>query len=230
MIKALLFDFNGVIIDDEGLQMQAYQDVLRERGVEFTEDDYYASLGMDDRGFVESMYERANQTLDVDTRDAVVAAKFERWRETVDAELPLFPGIVDFVEKMSREFALGIVSMATRDEIDFVLDKSGLAGHFSTIVSTENCQACKPDPEVFRIGFRQIDAIRIAQGHLPMTHGDCLVIEDSPPGVVGARSADLQVLGVANTVSADKLRAAGAGAVATDLRDWMPESIRRVFV
>ena len=63
-----------------------------------------------------------------------------------------------------------------------------------------------------------------------MTHGECLVIEDSPPGVVGARSADLPVLGVTNTVSAAELRAAGAGAIATDLRDWMPDSIRRVFV
>jgi len=63
-----------------------------------------------------------------------------------------------------------------------------------------------------------------------MTHNDCLVIEDSPPGIVGARKADLPALGVTNTVSAEELRAAGAGAVAIDLRDWMPESIRRVFV
>jgi len=184
---------------------------------------------MDDRTFVSAAYGRGDREVDVDTREEIVAAKFGKWRETVEAEMPLFPGIVDFVEKMSRDFALGIVSMATRNEIDFVLDRSGLASHFSTIVSAENCSACKPDPEVFRIGFRQIDAVRIAQGHLPMTHSECLVIEDSPPGVVGAIAADLPVLGVANTVPADELRAAGAGAVAKDLRDWMPESIRRVF-
>lgn len=63
-----------------------------------------------------------------------------------------------------------------------------------------------------------------------MTHSECLVVEDSPPGVVAARNADLPVLGVANTVSPEALRNAGAGAVAKDLRDWMPESIRRVFV
>ena len=62
-----------------------------------------------------------------------------------------------------------------------------------------------------------------------MTHSECVVIEDSPPGVKAARIADLQALGVANTVSADELRAAGARAVAFDLTDWFPESIRLVF-
>src|SRR5207245_2026242 len=112
----------------------------------------------------------------------------------------------------------GIVSMARRHEIDFVLEKSGLANFFSTIVSSENASKCKPDPECYRVGFRQLDGIRTSRGHLPMTHSECLVIEDSPPGVSGARNADLPVLGVANTVSANELRAAGAAAIATDLR------------
>ena len=144
-------------------------------------------------------------------------------------ELPLFDGIEGFVEKMSREFTLGIVSMAGRNEIDLVLEKSGMAKHFSTIVSAADVSKCKPDPECFRIGFRNIDGVRTSRGHLPMTHSECLVIEDSPPGVAAARLADLPALGVTNTVSADQLRAAGAGAVASDLRDWMPESIRLVF-
>jgi beta-phosphoglucomutase-like phosphatase (HAD superfamily) len=63
-----------------------------------------------------------------------------------------------------------------------------------------------------------------------MTHSECLVIEDSPPGVVAAKNADLQVLGVANTVPADEMRAAGADAIAHDLNDWMPDTIRLVFV
>lgn len=148
----------------------------------------------------------------------------------VDADLPLFEGIGNFVEKMSREFTLGIVSMAGWHEINFVLNKSGMAKFFSTIVSASDVSKCKPDPECFRIGFKQIDGVRTSQGHLPMTHGECLVVEDSPPGIVAARNADLPALGVANTVSAADLREAGAAAVATDLRDWMPASIRRVFV
>lgn len=229
MIKAILLDFNGVIINDEPVQMRAYQEVLKDDGINLTEEDYLASLGMDDKTFVAAAFKRTGKKMDGKRSDEIIKSKSAKWNEIVADDLPLFDGIEGFVQKMSREFTLGIVSMARRHEIEFVLEKSGLAKYFSTIVSAENAAKCKPDPECFRIGFRQIDAVRTAKGHLPMTHSECLVIEDSPPGVVGARTADLPVLGVANTVTPDKLRAAGAGAVATDLRDWMPESIRRVF-
>ena len=229
MIKAILMDFNGVIINDEPVQMRAYQEVLKDAGIDLTEDDYYASLGMDDRTFVDAAFKRVGKTPENGQIDPLVQAKSAKWREAVAADPPLFEGIRDFIEKMSHDFTLGLVSMARRDEIEFILERTGLSGFFSTIVSAENAAKCKPDPECFRIGFRQIDGIRIAQGHLPMTHAECLVIEDSPPGVMSARGADLPALGVTNTVSAEELRAAGAGAIAKDLRDWMPESIKLVF-
>lgn len=222
-------DFNGVIIDDEAIQMRAYQEVLKTDGVDISEEDYFSSLGMDDKAFVVNAFARAGKEIDAARIEGIIDAKAAEWRIAVSKELPLFAGIDNFIEKMSREFVLGIVSMARRREIDFVLETSGLAKFFSIIVSSDDTSKCKPDPECFRMGFRQIDAARTAQGHLPMRHSDCLVIEDSPPGVIGARAADLPALGVANTVPAELLRKAGAIAVAKDLRDWMPESIRRVF-
>ena len=230
MIKAILMDFNGVIINDEPVQMKAYQEVLKDEGIALTEEDYFSSLGMDDKTFVANAFSRAGKKADAAKIEDLIAAKSAKWKESVSKELPLFDGIGNFIEKMSHDFTLGIVSMARRREIDHVLNTSALAKFFSTIVSSENVSKCKPDPECFRTGFRQLDAIRTANGHLPMTHSECLVIEDSPPGVIGARLADLPALGVTNTVSAERLREAGAGAIAKDLRDWMPESIRRVFV
>jgi beta-phosphoglucomutase len=230
MIKAILMDFNGVIINDEPIQMQVYRDLLAPQGVEMTDEDYHASLGMDDVTFVRAAFERKGKTADAATIDRLTAAKFEKWKETIAKGMPLFDGIENVIEKFFHEFTLGIVSMSRRREIDHVLESTGLRKFFSTIVSAEDVEKCKPDPECYRIGFRQLDSIRTAQGHLPMTHSECLVIEDSPPGIVGARNADLPALGVTNTVSANELRAAGAGAVAKDLRDWFPESIQRVFV
>jgi len=230
MIKAILLDWNGVVIDDEAVQMRAYIDVLGDHGVEFTEESYYDSLGMDDATFVSAAFERAGTSVANGTIDEIVDAKFELWKNAVADRLPLFDGIKNFLEKMGQEFSLGVVSMAARREIDHVLNAAGLSKQFSTIVSADDVDRCKPDPECYRTGFRQIDSVRIAAGHLPMTHGECLAIEDSPPGVRAALGADLQALGVANTVSADELRAAGARAVAKDLRDWFPDSIRRVFV
>lgn len=229
MIKAILLDFNGVVIDDEKIQMKAYQELLSAEGVELTEEDYLASLGMDDRTFVAAAYERKGKKADAAKIDEIVAGKAAKWREIVGDNMPLFDGIENFVEKMSNEFALGVVSMERRGQIEYVLEKAGLTKHFAAIVSAEDVSNCKPDPECYRLGFQRIDSVRTSQGHLPMTHSECLVIEDAPPGVAAARNADLPVLGVANTVSADDLRAAGAAAIARDLRDWMPESIRRVF-
>ncbi|HSU25668.1 MAG TPA: HAD hydrolase-like protein, partial [Pyrinomonadaceae bacterium] len=114
-------------------------------------------------------------------------------------------------------------------EIDYVLERSGLASLFSVVVSAADVSTNKPDAECYRTGFTWIDAARTDAGHLPMTHRECLIIEDSPAGVRAGVAADLQVLGVTNTVSADELRAAGARWIAKDLNDWWPESIRLAF-
>jgi beta-phosphoglucomutase len=229
MIKAILMDFNGVIINDEPLQMQAYQDVLGAEGVEVTEESYMNSLGMDEVAFVRNAYKVCGKECDDTRMHELIAAKQAAWRGMIDEELPLFEGIDDFVAKCAQEFTMGIVSMAPLAEIGLVLERSGLDKYFSTIISAEDVSKHKPDPECFRTGFIMLDAYRTSLGHLPITHDECLVIEDSPPGIEAARNADLPALGVTNTVSAEALRAAGARAVAKDLRDWFPESIRLVF-
>jgi len=230
MIKAILMDFNGVIIDDEPVQMRAYQEILKGDGIDLSEADYYSALGMDDRRFVEAAYRRVGKDADPEKVTEITGLKTAKWREMIEKELPLFDGIGNFIEKMAREFALGIVSMARREEIDLVLTRAGLAKYFSVIVSAADVSVCKPDPECYREGFRMLDSVRTSRGHLPITHRECLAIEDSPPGITAAKSAGLATLGVTSTVSADEMRAAGADAVAVRLDDWMPDSIRRVFV
>ncbi len=222
-------DFNGVIIDDEPIQHAAYREILKADGVDITDEDYYSRLGMDDKTFVASILEVAGKPADMDRILELTAEKTARWREIVSDTMPLFEGVENFVRKMSNELTLGIVSMARREEIDFVLETVGIADCFSVVVSADDVTVCKPNPECYRTGFRLIDAYRTSHGHLPMIHSECLVIEDSPPGVQAARLADMPVLGVANTVDAAALRSAGAGSVATNLDDWMPESVRRVF-
>ena len=230
MIKAILMDFNGVIINDEPLQMQAYQEILKNEGIELTEADYYASLGMDDRTFIAAAHRRAGKEVSAEKNKAINDAKTARWREIVDKEMPIFEGVENFVRKMEKDFALGIVSMAWREEIEYVLNKVGLLGCFSIIVSAEDVENCKPNPECYRKGFNQIDAFRTRSGGNPIIHADCLVIEDSPPGIAAGKAAGLKTLGITNTVSARALRDAGADAVSKNLNDWMPDSMRRVFV
>ena len=230
MIKAILMDFNGVIINDEPVQMQAYQEIFKKEGISLTEEDYFSCLGMDDKTFVAAAYKRAGKEAETNEILAVTTAKTQRWRDLIADELPIFDGIENFVRKMAQEFALGIVSMAKREEIEYVLERANLRGCFSIIVSSEDVTACKPDPQCYREGFRLLDAWRSAHKHLPMTHGDCVVIEDSPAGIRAAKAADLQALGITNTVSAERLRGAGADSVTGNLNDWMPATFRQVFV
>ena len=229
MIKAILMDFNGVIINDEPIQHAAYREIFKADGIDVTDEDYYSRLGMDDRTFVTSILEANGKEATVDRVGELTRAKTESWRATVEETMPLFEGVEDFIKRMSTELTLGIVSMARREEIDFVLEKTGMAPCFSVVLSADDVTKCKPDPECYRSGFGAIDAYRMSHGHLPMVHEDCVVIEDSPPGIISARTADLHVLGVTNTVNAAELRKAGAGAIARNLNDWMADSFRLVF-
>lgn len=230
MIKAILMDFNGVIINDEPLHMKAYQEILKKEGMDLTEEDYYSCLGMDDKTFIEAAYKRAGRTPETNKILEITVSKTNRWRELVANEIPLFEGVKNFIKKMEKDFALGIVSMARREEIEYVLEQLGLRNSFLTIISAEDVAKCKPDPECYMKGFNRIDAARTARGSNPIVHGECLIIEDSPPGIEAGRKAGLKTLGVTNTVSAEALRASGADAVTKNLDDWTAESVRLVFV
>src|SRR6185312_2552681 len=104
MIKAIFFDFNGVIIDDETIQMKAYQEVLRGHQIDLTKDWYFDALGMDDRTFVKAMFQRAQKPLTDPVLEAVLSAKTDIHRTMIEDELPLFPGVLTFLKATSRHF------------------------------------------------------------------------------------------------------------------------------
>jgi HAD superfamily hydrolase (TIGR01509 family) len=229
MIRAILFDFNGVIIDDEPLQMKAYQEVLGAQGIALTEADYYSCLGMDDATFTRAAFERAGRAATGEQLRQVIEGKTAKHRELIAGELPLFPGVVTFVKSCARQWPLALVSMARRTEIDHVLERAGLAESFAAIVSAEDVRACKPDPACC------LRALELLNEHLrtihqrPLAAAECLVIEDSPPGVEAARAAGMRTLGVTNTVEESRLRGAGAHVVTRSLADWTPDAVYHVF-
>jgi beta-phosphoglucomutase len=229
MIQAILFDFNGVIIDDEALQMKAYQEVLLPYAITLSEAEYYGALGMDDRAFVQAAFERAGKILTDDTRHAVSAAKLMIHRRLLGDDLPLFPGVVTFLKAASRSFSLGLVSMASREEIRYVFDRARLEPLFSAMVSTEDVDVCKPAPDCYLRALEKLNAKRSAERSLPLLPAECLVVEDSPPGIQSGRSAGMRTLGVTNTVSETELRVAGAEVVTPNLSDWNVHAVWHVF-
>jgi beta-phosphoglucomutase len=227
MIQTILFDFNGVIIDDEPLQMAAFKDLLREQGIELTDGDYYSALGMDDKTFVRAAFTRGKKALTDDLLKTLLEDKVVRHRKLIEAELPLFPGIVTFLKAVSRHYSLGLVSMATITEINYVLDRARLRSLFSVIVSSEDVSVCKPAPDCYRRGLEKLNEKR--RGEKLLLANECLVIEDSPPGIESGRQAGMRTLGVTNTVSEEQLRAAGAEVVTASLADWTVDAVRHVF-
>lgn len=229
MIQAVLFDFNGVIVDDEPLQMKAYQEVLGSEGLTVTEADYYGSLGMDDVAFLRAAYARGERELDDEALRRVMQAKTEAHRKLLGDEPPLFHGVVTFVKALSRRHPLGLVSMARRTEIDYVLERASLAQYFSVIVSAEDAKAHKPDPSCYNNALAALNAKRGEAHILPLRADECLVVEDSPPGILSARAAGMRTLGVTNTVPERALREAGADSVTHSLADWTPDAVHHVF-
>ncbi len=229
MIAAIFFDFNGVIIDDEPLQLAAAREALQAEGVTLTEQDYHDSLGMDDVTFFRFACQCSGRDL-ADATLATVLARFTQLHhESVKDELPLFPGVVTFVKAAARHFQLGLVSMARRDYIAHVLARAQLTDLFSVIISAEDVTACKPDPACYMTALQRLNEQRRNDGKLSLAPAACLVIEDAPAGIQSARAAGLRTLGVTNTVKDTALRAAGADVVTARLSDWTVDAVQHVF-
>lgn len=229
MIEIVLLDFNGVIINDEPIQFRAYQQIFAAEGLSLTQEEYNASFGMDDRAFLRAAYTRAGRALEEAKLQELMENKTAQHRAMIAGELPLFPGVVTFVKGLRRRFAVGLVSMARRVEIDHVLARAGLADAFDAIVSAEDVTAHKPDPQCYLLGLQRAAHVVHRRGDPTPPPHRCAVIEDTPAGIQAAVNAKMRPIGVANTVSADELRAAGAEAVAHDLSDWNAGTIYSLF-
>ena len=144
MIQAIFFDFNGVIIDDETIQMKAYQEVLSGHEIALTEELYFGALGMDDKTFVRSMFGHAKKPLSDPLLEEVLGAKTDLHRQMIEDELPLFPGVLTFLKAASREFQLGLVSMANLVEVGYVFQRANLTPLFTVIITAEDASVVVP--------------------------------------------------------------------------------------
>ncbi|HSB26211.1 MAG TPA: HAD family phosphatase [Pyrinomonadaceae bacterium] len=229
MIKSIFFDFNGVIIDDETIQMNAYREVLKEHDIDLTEEWYFEALGMDDKTFVKAMFQRANKQLSDAAQKSVLDAKSVLHRKMIEDELPLFPGVLTLLKATSRHFSLGLVSMASATEISYVFEQAKLGPLFTVLVMAGDVSVCKPAPDCYQRGLEKLNEHRQGERLLPLLPQECVAIEDSPPGIQSARDAGMYTIGVTNTVREDALRSAGAHVVTRSLADWTVDAVKLVF-
>jgi beta-phosphoglucomutase len=211
-LKAIVFDFDGVIANSEPLHYQGFRDVLAEASIALTESDYYARLlGFDDVGVFQAVgRERGAEWTPADIRDLV--ARKARRLEALERDVSvLFPGAADAIARAAALVPIAIASGALGPEIRRVLDRERLTSHFTAIVSAEDTPVSKPAPDPYLRAVAQLSA---AVG-VPLDAGACVAIEDSRWGLESARAAGLRTIGVTSSCSASEL--AGADLVVSGL-------------
>jgi len=217
MIRAVIFDFDGVIANSEPLHFLGFRDVLREEDTELTERDYYTRyLGFDDAGAFAAMGSDHRLAWSAEKIAELVARKAVRMEELERGVSVLFPGAREAIERLAAECPLAIASGALRQEIVRVLEREGLGGYFRTIVAAEDTPASKPAPDPY---LRAVERLGRLVG-VSLTPPQCVAIEDSHWGLASAAAAGLRTVAVAHTYSAKELVQADLVVENLDLLTW----------
>ena len=222
MLKAIIFDFDGVLADTEPLHFKMFQRVLHEEGLPLSEQDYYQKyVGLDDKGCFQSILLAHGRPAPLETVRRLVERKAALMLEQIKVTPVIYPGIEDFIKRAAGRYRLAIVSGALRHEIELILEAVGLRSSFEHITAAEDIRNGKPDPEGY---LRALQALnRQAAVHA----SDCLVIEDTIAGIQAAHAAGMRCLAVSTTYPAAQL--AGADAVASTLKGYDLEALERRF-
>jgi len=202
MHRGILFDFNGVLIDDEPQHCEALTAALAEYDIPLDRETYYREyLGFDDRECFRFTFARHGRPTDAQGLASAIQRKAEHYGAAIRRSMTLVPGACDFVRAAAGEgLALAVVSGALRREIDLVLEVAHLRPHFSVVVAAEDVSACKPDPQ----GFTR------ARKALGLAPEQCVVVEDSLPGLDAAHAAGMRCAVLTTSHPADALGAADA--------------------
>lgn len=220
LLRAIIFDFDGVIVDSEPLIMKLTQQMAALEGWRLTPEEYYRDyLALDDRGIVEHLYRSHGLPVDPARRAELVQWKAEAYQEAILNGLPAMPGAVDFVMRCSSRYPLAIASGSLRVEVETLLRKLKLREKFQVLATAEDCERSKPDPTIYFIALRRLQALEVFLAQ-PLQTSECLAIEDAPAGVIAAHAAGMKCLAVTHSTSARELSHA----------DWVFQSFAEVNV
>jgi len=201
--RAVLFDFDGVIVNSEPLHFHAFREVLGNEHIELSEEEYYREiLGFDDRGAFGHLYHKRGLQLDPKTCMRVMTAKSQTMREMIRRRAyHALPGVEEFVRGLWRNYPLAICSGALRDEIEAMLEGVNLRECFQVIVAAEDVAIGKPDPQGYLMTVRLLGEKIRAE----LAPADCLIIEDAPSVIRSVKAVGFKTLGVATSSPLEKL-------------------------
>ena len=208
MLRAVLFDFNGVLVDDEPIHTQTLDRVLLEEGIPWNRALYEERfVGVPDRGVLEWALNESGHAPEEPYLMRLLARKRAYYQETIDREgYPWFSGAIELIRNLADEgLPMGIVSGAQKNEILRALDRAGVSDSLRTIVGSDDVENGKPDPEGYIQGLTALNTTPPLPERLLHPH-EVLAVEDSQVGLQAAQDAGLSTLAVTSSFPADKLR------------------------
>src|SRR4051812_22769810 len=218
--RAVLFDFDGVVVNSEPLHFQAFREVLSRQGIDLTEEEYYRDLiGFDDKGAFRHVFERRNLPLAPKTFLELMTDKSAIMVDLIHRKkLEALPGVEETVRQLWRRVPLAIVSGGLREEIELMLEGVALRDCFQFIIAAEDVAVGKPDPQGYLMAVERISELLLKtdKARKPLKAADCLVIEDAPKVIKRAGKAGFKTIGVANTYGPQQLADA----------DWIVDSLK----
>jgi len=202
-IKALVFDFDGIITDTEPVHMDAWQGVLEPAGVIVGEDEFRRDyVGLNDRDFLDAVSRAHGHHFDDHEKADMIEQKTVATIGMLSEEIPLLPGVADFIQAVRKSYPMAICSGANRSEIEFILKQLKWNGYFDPIVASDSVTHGKPDPEGYIRAYEGL--VEISDG--PLLAAEALAIEDSPKGIAAAKAAGLMCVAVRNSFDDDVLK------------------------
>jgi len=203
MLRAVIFDFDGVITDSEILHFRAFNQVLAQYGIELTKDDYYTTyLGFNDADCYRLLIHQGLLKTDQQQIKNLIEQKKRIFEQLAKAEGKLIEGVCDFLKMLEQNnIPIAICSGALLTEVEMVLDEARLRHLFEVVVSGEQVKKGKPDPEGFLLSLQRLNENR----ENPITANQCIVIEDSHWGLEAAKAAGMHTIAVTNSYDAGQL-------------------------
>ena len=205
MLNAVIFDFDGVIVDTEPLHYRAFQELLAPLGLGYSWEEYLETyLGFDDRDAFREAFSAGGRPLSDQELKTLINGKAEAFIRIVSVGVAPYPGVVELIRSISGVLPLALCSGALRSDIDPILVQLGLTGAFDTLVTADEVAASKPDPESYRLAVQRLQDIFPGR----VDPAASFAIEDTPAGIASAKGAGLNVLAVTNSYPKERLTGA----------------------
>jgi HAD superfamily hydrolase (TIGR01509 family) len=203
MLKAVIFDFDGVITDSEVLHLRAFNRSLVPFGVEISTKDYYQNyLGFSDFDCYKALIEHDLIQIDEQQIPDIIKEKSRIYEHLARTEGRTIEGVNEFLKMLEENnIPMAICSGSLLVEIELMLDESKLRHFFKVIVSAEQVKKGKPHPEGFLLSLQKLNEICKP----PISAAECVVIEDSQWGLKAGKEAGMHTIAVTNSYDADQL-------------------------